>query len=144
MKCLRMLVLILILVFVGSQSESKPSVPVQFEKKPAQGKTMKLEVLEPNERSERVASQHPDGDTIKKTVQGLKWSDITFVVLKIDEKNWIELSGSLKPEDGLSARYMENGVEHVSARAPSLAEGVSLLQSYQSGDGNWRYNLSWE
>jgi hypothetical protein len=103
-----------------------------------------LEILEPNEREERVVAKNPDSAVIKNTVESLKWSGITFVILKRDSKNWIEGSGSLRPEDGLSARYSEDGVEHVSARAPvSLAEIVDLLQSYRSGDGRWRTMMEW-
>jgi hypothetical protein len=103
-----------------------------------------LQVLEPNEREERVVAKNPDSVVIKNTVESLKWSGITFVILKRDSKNWIEGSGSLRPEDGLSARYSEDAVEHVSARAPvSLGEIVDLLQSYRSGDGRWRTMMEW-
>ena len=111
----------------------------------ARGTALTLLVMEPTEREERVVAVDPDSATIKKTVESLKWSPITFVTLKRDAKNWMEASGSLSPEDGLSARYSENGVEHVSARAPkSLSEIVDLLQSYRSGDDRWRSSIEWQ
>ena len=93
----------------------------------------------------RVVSTNPDVVTIDRIVRGLPWSDITFVVLRKDETNYIEGSGSLNPSDGLSARYVENGVEHVSRQAPeSLRVIVALLASYRSGDGKWRTMIEWE
>ena len=106
---------------------------------------MILEVHEPPEDGPREISKSPDAALIDKTVRGLSWSDITFVVLKVDDNNWIEGSGSLNPQDGLSARYMKNGKEHVSAHAPrSLDEIVSLLQSYRAGNGRWQNLIDWD
>ena len=65
---------------------------------------MILEVHEPPALQPREISKNPDLALIEKTVKSLPWSEITFVVLKIDEKNWIEGSGSLDPTDGLSAK----------------------------------------
>jgi hypothetical protein len=105
---------------------------------------MVLEVQEMSEDQPREIKRL-DAAIIEKTVKELSWSDITFVVLKVDDKNWIEGSGSLKPRDGLSARYMKNGTEHVSTKAPkTLHEIVALLQSYHAGDGRWQDLLDWD
>lgn len=106
---------------------------------------MILEVHEPPDYRPREVSKSPDLALIEKTVKGLAWSDITFVILKVDDNNWIEGSGSLKPTDGLSARYLKDGKEHVSARAPkSLDEIISILQSFHSGDGRWQKMIDWD
>jgi hypothetical protein len=106
---------------------------------------MILEVHELSANQPREISKNPDAALIDKSVRGLAWSEITFVVLKVDDNNWIEGSGSLNPEDGLSARYMKDGKEHVSARAPvSLDEIIALLQSYRSGDGRWQKLIEWD
>jgi hypothetical protein len=105
---------------------------------------MILEVSEPD-RSPRKICRDPDSKTIDDTVKRLPWSDITFVVLKCDEENWFEGSGSLQSGVGLSAAYMKDGIVHVSARAPgSLDEIIALLQSYRSGDGNWQHMIEWD
>ncbi len=66
------------------------------------------------------------------------------MILKIDDNTYLEGSGSLRPDDGLSARFFENGKEYVSSGPPeSLKQIVLLLQSYRSGDGRWRTMLEW-
>lgn len=104
-----------------------------------------LEVHEPPNHAPRIVATNPDATAIKRAIEGLKWDDITFVVLKYDDDNWIEGSGSLRPDDGLSARYVEGGNEYISARPPeSLDEIVRLLESYRSGDGRWRAMIEWQ
>jgi hypothetical protein len=106
--------------------------------------SMLLVVYAPPDQHDSLVAADPDSSLIERTVRNLPWSDITFVVLKTDEQNWIEGSGSLKPEDGLSARYMLHGEEHVSARAPSsLDELLALLHSYRRGDGRWLQLIAW-
>ena len=106
---------------------------------------MVLLIHEPPEHIERVLARSPDAATIRDAVNGLTWSDLTFVTVKRDNNNWLEGSGSLNPEDGLSARYMANGEEHVAARAPnSLNEIVALLQSFAASDGRWRQLIEWD
>ena len=104
-----------------------------------------LELCEPSENTPREICKNPDPAVINKTVKDQEWSDITFVVLKFDDNNWIEGSGSLNPRDGLSARYSKDGEEHVSSRPPkSLEEIIALLQSFLSGDGRWQKMIDWE
>ena len=106
---------------------------------------MILELYAPPDNDVQVISTTPDEALLTSTVKSQEWADITFVVLKRDDANWFEVSGSLNPEDGLSARYSENGEEHVSARAPeSLDEGLSLLLSYFRDDRRWRQAIAWD
>ncbi|MFN2564934.1 MAG: hypothetical protein ABR499_07995 [Gemmatimonadaceae bacterium] len=110
-----------------------------------QGGPMTLVVAEPPGYEERAVAVDPDAETIERAVKGLAWSDITFVFLKVDDRNWIEGSGSLNPVDGLSAKFMDDGAEWVSSRPPtSLDEIISLLQSYRAGDGRWQKLIEWE
>jgi len=129
------------LVFMlGCGDKSERTHPVRLKDVP-----MILEISKPPGNLPREISKNPDQVLIEKTVRELAWSDITFVVLKIDDKNWIEGSGSLNPRDGLSARYMKDGKEHVSTRAPkSLDEIIALLQSYRCGDGRWQKLIDWD
>ena len=104
-----------------------------------------LEVHAPPNYHPREISRNPNLAMVEQTVRDLSWSDITFVVLKADDNNWIEASGSLNPQDGLSARYMADGKEHVSAQAPkSLDEIITLLQSYCARDGRWQELIEWD
>ena len=106
---------------------------------------MILEVHEPPGYVPRPVATDPDRALIEKTVKDLPWADITFVVLKHDENNWIEGSGSLAPEDGLSARYMLDSQEFVASQAPeSLDEVIALLESYCLQDGHWKRMIAWE
>ena len=104
-----------------------------------------LEVHDPPDWKPREVAADPDAATVERTVRGLPWSDITFVVLRKDEENYFEASGSLSPGDGFSATYVEDGVEHLSREAPaSLDAVVALLESYRSGDGRWRTMIAWD
>ena len=106
---------------------------------------MTLAVSESPACEERVVAQDPDGAAIERAVRGLSWADITFVVLKVDERNWIEGSGSLDPTDGLSAKVVNDGEERVSRHPPrSLEEIILLLQSYRAGDGRWKEMIDWD
>jgi hypothetical protein len=106
---------------------------------------MMLEVHEPPEYVPLAVAADPDRMTIETVVRSLAWADITFVILKIDDNNWIEGSGSLSPRDGLSARYMHAGKEFVSSRPPdSLQEIIDLLDSFRSQDGRWKNLIEWE
>jgi hypothetical protein len=106
---------------------------------------MILEVHEPPEYVPLVVATDPDRMTIETVVRSLAWADITFVILKIDDNNWIEGSGSLSPQDGLSARYMEDGQEFVSSRPPdSLQEIIDLLDSFRLQDGRGKNLIGWE
>jgi hypothetical protein len=85
----------------------------------------------------------PDDDLIASTVLGLEWSDITFVVLELDDRNYMCVSGSFP--DGFSAHYRVGGQERVCDRPPeSLEEMISVLRSFRDGDYEWRDLLGWE
>jgi hypothetical protein len=101
-----------------------------------------LVVYEPPDHEPRVVAEKPNLAQLQETIQGMKWTDITFVVVRRDEDNWIEFSGST--EDGFSARYMEEGQEYVISQAPaSTVDGVTLLGLYLRGDDGWRTDYEW-
>jgi hypothetical protein len=79
---------------------------------------------------------------IARTIRDLRWSDITFVVLRLDERNRIEGSGSRS--DGFSVKVARNGKERVSESAPTLEEIVALFQSYAANDGRWERMIKWQ
>src|SRR5262245_38512294 len=98
-------ILIAFQLAVGCSDRTGPNSPAPNNNPPGRAIPMILEVHAPPDNLPREISRSPDPGLIEKTVRSLPWSDITFVVLKIDDKNWIEGSGSLNPEDGLSASY---------------------------------------
>ena len=109
---------------------------------PAAERRLVLEVYEPPHHQTKLVVREPDDQTIEETIRGLSWSDITFVVLKADEQNWIEGSGSHK--DDFSARFARGGREYVSQGRPTLEEIAELLKSYRAGDGRWERMLTWQ
>jgi hypothetical protein len=72
------------------------------------------------------------------------WSRFATVMMWKAEQEFLEISGSLRVEDGLSATYMEGDTEMVSSTAPSLDEAIRLLQSYAAGDSLYRTLVDWE
>lgn len=128
------------LIFLGCTSANKDS---RFANN--QERQLILELHSPTEYEAIIISETPHTINIDSAVKAQPWKDITFIVLKADEQNLIELSGSLNPADGLSARFFEDGNEYISKRAPkSLDEGVELLISYLQNDGKWKKMISWE
>jgi hypothetical protein len=107
-----------------------------------EGPRMQFYVQEGETCERRDIATGPDPDLIASTVYGLTWSDISFVVLEVDDEHCMCVSGSFP--DGFSAHYMEGGTEHVCDRPPgTLAEMIALLQSYRRGDERWREMIEW-
>ena len=92
----------------------------------------------------RVHSVEPDATKIDSVVRAVDWSGFATVMMWKAEQEFLEISGSLRAEDGLSAIYMEGETEKVSSTAPSLAEAISLLQSYAAGDSLYKSLIEWE
>ncbi len=91
----------------------------------------------------RVVSNAATTDEIEHAVQNQSWEGITFVTLHADNGDLLECSGS--HEDGFSGRYVENGSEHFSINPPTSTDEMNgLLQSYASGDEQWRTLLDWD
>jgi hypothetical protein len=119
---------------------SAPSLPPNG---PARGTTMTLEVAAPPDHQEKVVARDADAESIDRVMRQLSWDDITFVVLKADEDNWMETSGSAT--DGFSARITLDGETWVSRRPPeSLEEMIALLVSYRNGDNAWQDVMEWD
>ena len=92
----------------------------------------------------RVHSVDPDGAKVASVVRSVDWSRFATVMMWKGEQDFLEISGSLRAEDGLSATYMEGETEKVSSSAPSLDEAISLLQSYAAGDARYKTLVAWE
>lgn len=103
-----------------------------------------LSILPPATLEPRVVATNPSLEEIREHVFALKWDDITFVTAQIDEDNWLDGSGSLNPEDGLSGMCCIDGTQYVTDDAPeSLDAIVDLLHSFVLRDGAWRTSVVW-
>ena len=103
-----------------------------------------LEVTESSDRAPHRVATDPDATTIERTLRGLDWSRMSAVSLRRDD-DWLEVSGSTDPADGLSAMYAEAGTEYVTTDPPdNLDLLLRLLQSYAAGDDAWRTMVGWE
>jgi hypothetical protein len=91
-----------------------------------------------------VHSVEPDSAKIDAVVRAVDWSGFATVMMWKAEQEFLEISGSLRAVDGLSATFMEGEMERVSSTAPSLAQAISLLQSYAAGDFRYKSLIEWE
>ena len=106
---------------------------------------MTLEIFEPPSHKPHEVATDPDAEILERTFRSLAWSAMTFVVLRKDELNCMEASGSLDPGDGLSGSYTEDGIEHVLEEPPATLELLlDLLRSYRAGDERWRTMVAWD
>ena len=92
----------------------------------------------------RVQSVDPDAAKVASVVRSVDWSRFATVMMWKAEQEFLEISGSLRAEDGLSATYMEGETEKVTTAAPSLDEAIRLLQSYAAGDSRYKTLVDWE
>lgn len=70
---------------------------------------------------------------IPKIVDRIDWKKFTFLTLKRDEENWIEISGNLE-EDGLAIVIEKDGVQEISEIPPeSKTEVEEVLVDYYNG-----------
>ncbi|TWT32789.1 hypothetical protein [Blastopirellula retiformator] len=108
------------------------------------GAAVTLVLLEGPDYEPRVLDVNPTPEEIDAHVHQQPWDQLTFFVAQLNDNHWLEGSGSLKPEDGLSARCKIGGKEYVTSQAPqSLDEIVALLASFAQKDGRWRTMVEW-
>ena len=91
-----------------------------------------------------VHTVDPDAVQVAAVVRSIDWSRFATVMMWKAEQEFLEISGSLRAEDGLSATYMEGDTEKVSSTAPSLEEAIRLLQSFAAGDASYKTLVEWE
>ena len=90
-------------LFGSQKSSSTDSQPLPS--------VLQLELNAPPDYAPQLIALDPDAAVIENTIKAQPRDDITFVVLRRDPESGIELSGSLSPSDGLSARYWQDGRE---------------------------------
>ena len=92
----------------------------------------------------RVVAVAPDAAAVESVMRSLDWSRFTMVILGTDGDHFLEVSGSVQPEDGLFARVVEASEECVARDAPDLDVALTLLQAYATGAPHWRDVVEWE
>lgn len=91
-----------------------------------------------------VKATDPSAEEIASIVRSVDWTRFATVMVRKAEQRFMEVSGSLRAEDGLAASYMDGEDEFVSSSAPSLEEAIGLLQSYAAGDSSYKSLINWE
>ena len=110
----------------------------------ASGK-MELIVISDFGTKEELISKEADTQMVAKTMGSLDWYKFHQVLLEKENKDYIEVGGSLDPGDGLSVLYQENGNQHVIRIPPAtVAEMTEILKSYLLGDGKWKTLNLWD
>ncbi|QDT28344.1 hypothetical protein Enr10x_36860 [Gimesia panareensis] len=123
--------------------DQSPKIPPDIPDR-LQSHDILLKILLPATSEPQIVATNPSREEIRKHVYALKWNDITFVTAEIDQDNWLDGSGSLNPEDGLSGMCSIEGVQYVTEQAPeSLDEIVELLHSFVLRNGAWRTDMVW-
>ena len=89
-------------------------------------------------RVETLISENPTKAQVSHIVNSLDWTNFNAVILRNNEGNWLEVSGSLD-NDGFAIIYEENGVPFISEDAPEkLVQLENALQSYLFGNEKFK------
>ena len=105
---------------------------------------MKLRVLSNYGENEQVVTEDATPEIIQKTVHSLNWQEFHQVLLERSSGDWMEVGGSLNPEDGFSVMYEENGRQLVIKTPPTrIDEMTEMLLAYLSGSEDWKRGADW-
>ncbi|MGL1885265.1 MAG: hypothetical protein OCD76_02025 [Reichenbachiella sp.] len=87
-------------------------------------------ILEQEADGKKLTNDRPSQVSIIALVRSLDWSIFTFLTLKVDSQNLIEISGNLG-DDGLAIVIEKNGTQEISERSPeSITEVENILIDY--------------
>ena len=125
--------LILLLFSVNSASSDK---------KESNG--MKLILLSDYGSSEKIISNEPTEKMIIELIDSLDWNNFYQVIIEKENKDYMEVSGSLDPADGLSALYQEKNKQYVIVNPPKTIEELKKIAiSYFKNDKYWKNSIKW-
>lgn len=94
---------------------------------------MVLELARESQGTNKIVHEDLSSASIMSFVRSLDWSVFTFLTLKADSQNWIEISGNLG-DDGLAIVIEQNGLQKVSERSPeSVTDVENVLIDYFNG-----------
>jgi hypothetical protein len=95
---------------------------------------MRLEVISDYEGTTTEVSDRATPELIKYTMASLDWQRFHQVLLSKANGDWLEVGGSLNPDEGLSVMWEEAGEQKVIAQPPaSVAELTDFLLAFLSG-----------
>jgi len=78
---------------------------------------MILQVQYEGGREPTVVTNEPSEAGVANAVRSMDWNRFAFVTLHKDDRNWLDGSGSMQPEDGLSMMLSVDGVQYVTETA---------------------------
>ncbi|MCV9386596.1 hypothetical protein [Reichenbachiella ulvae] len=92
-----------------------------------------MQLILEQEEGKNLKEEELHDAAIGSIVNSIDWSKFTFLTLKRDEGNWIEISGNLA-EDGLAILIEKEGVQEISEFPPeSVSEVEEVLVDYYNG-----------
>jgi hypothetical protein len=98
---------------------------------------MRLEVISNYGATTTVISDRATPELIKETMASLDWQQFHQVQLSKPNGEWLEVGGSLNPDEGLAVSWEEAGDLEVIAPA-SVTEMTSFLLAFLSGGDDWK------
>ncbi|MCU0836864.1 MAG: hypothetical protein MUC77_20925 [Chromatiaceae bacterium] len=98
---------------------------------------MRLEVTSDYGATTTEISDRATPELIKETMASLDWQRFHQVQLSKANGEWLEVGGSLNPDEGLAVTWEEAGELEVIAPA-SVAEMTEFLLGFLSGNDEWR------
>ncbi len=105
---------------------------------------MKLYHIENYGAKTHGISKNASIEDIESLMQELDWQGFHQVVLEKNNGDWLEVGGSLNPEDGLSVMFEENGKQLVIKTPPqTVVEMMDFLTMYLSGSQDWKNKAVW-
>ena len=139
MRYLSYLCTVLLLVFcIFACTDSKTQKHIEPIK-------LKLYVISQYGKVEKTITESPTIEIIKNTMNTLDWKKFHQVILEKENKDFIEVSGSLDPADGFSSLFQEGGKQYVIKIPPhSTLQMENILISYFYQDNKWKDDNSWE
>jgi hypothetical protein len=107
-----------------------------------------LHVLSEFANEHRLITDTPTEDAIRETIRLLDWErGFHQVFLVVAPGEAIEVGGSLRPQDGFSSVYRNNGqsIFRVTREPPKTIDDLEyILLSFYRGDGLWEENYIYD
>ena len=92
----------------------------------------------------QILSENATEVQIKSIMHSLDWQGFHQIVLEQENGDWLEVGGSLNPDDGLSVAFEENSKQFVIEMPPeTINEMTAFLLAYRSREKDWKNKASW-
>lgn len=99
---------------------------------------MELELTKGWDGVNEFITDKPTEQLIAELVSSLDWQEFHAITLKIDDQNWVSVSGN-QADDGLALDYEESGESTVADFEPeTTADLIEILQLYLKGDQRFK------